>query len=82
MLLEWMTKYEPIWLALAFLVSILFEAFTAYWVLKEYQYDEKKDIEKKYRRTRTSKKTTTQPGGGSITEESTEITDPISELPK
>lgn len=82
MFLEWMTKYEPIWLATAFIISILFEAYTAYMVKREYDYDEQKDIEKKQKRTRVTKKVTTQPGGGSVTEESTETTEPVQEEKK
>lgn len=75
-ILEWMAKYEPIWLAVAFLVSIAFEAYTAWMVKKEYDYDEQKDIEKKQKRTKTTKKTTTQPSGVSVVEESTETVEP------
>ncbi len=77
--LDFMTKWEPIWLALAFIVSIGFEAFTAYWIVKEYQYDEAKDLEKKQRKTRTTKKTTSKPGGETVVEESQEVTEPINQ---
>lgn len=79
MLLDWMAKWEPIWLAVAFIVSIAFEAYTAWMMKKEYDYDEQKDIEKKQKRTRTTKKTTTQPSGASVVEESSEIVEPTGE---
>lgn len=79
MFLEWMTKYEPIWLALILLVSVSLEAYTARMAKKEYDYDEQKDLEKKSKRTRTTKKTTTQPSGVSTTEETSEIIEPPQE---
>jgi hypothetical protein len=82
MILEWMTKWEPIWLGIVALISIYLEAYTAYWIVREYKYDELKDTEKKRKRTRTTKKVTTQPGGASVTEESTETSEPIMEEKK
>lgn len=76
MILEFMAKYEPIWLSIAFLISILFEAYTAWTVKREFDYDEQKDLEKKQRRTKTTKKTTTQPSGASVIEEQTETVEP------
>lgn len=49
------------------------------WAKREYEYDEAKDIEKKQRRTKTTKKVTMQPGGVSTTEETTEVTEPTGE---
>lgn len=81
MFLEFMTKWEPVWLALILLCSISLEAYTARMAKREFDYDEQKDIEKKQKRTRTTKKTTTQPGGTSVIEESSEITEPSGEKP-
>lgn len=74
MILEWMAKWEPVWLA----AILLAEWVTGmYQRNREYRYDENKDLEKKQRKTKTTKKTTTQPGGTSTTEETTETTEPI-----
>ena len=78
-ILEFMTKWEPVWLFLVLFPELLAGLYSA-WILKrEYDYDEAKDIEKKQKRTRTTKKTTTQPGGASVTEETTETVSPIEE---
>lgn len=82
MFLEWIAKYESIWLFLFAILSLGFEAYTAFILKKEYDYDEAKDIEKKHKRTKTTKKVTTQPGGGSVSEETTETTEPIPEEKK
>lgn len=75
MILEWMAKWEPIWLA----AILLAEWMTGlYQRNREFRYDEAKDIEKKQKRTKTTKKTTTQ-AGGTIVEESTETSEPIAE---
>jgi len=47
-----------------------------YYVAREFYYDRDKDIEKKQRRTRTTKKTTNK-AGESIVEETTETTTPF-----
>lgn len=51
-------------------------------LIVEYRYDERKDLEKKQRKTRTTKKVTTQPGGASTTEETTEVSEPVPGGPK
>lgn len=84
MFLELMTKYEPIWLFVILLVETTIGFITLRWIVKEYEYDAQKDLEKKQRRTKTTKKTTTQPSGISTTEEQTEIIEPMPqpELPR
>lgn len=78
--LEWMGKYEPIWLFLILFPEMLAGLYSA-WILKrEYDYDAEKDLAKKQRRTRTTKKTTTKPSGESTTEETTETTEPSHEV--
>ena len=67
---EWLSRWEPIWLFLILAIEMVAGLYTAYMVKKEYDYDRDKDIAKR-KRTRT-KKTTTNPGGASIVEE-TEI---------
>jgi predicted histidine transporter YuiF (NhaC family) len=78
-MLEILAKWEPLWLLVVLVIGLIFEGYTAYVVKKEYDYDEQKDIEKKQKRTKTTKKTTTQPGGASIVEEATEVTEPVKE---
>lgn len=53
-------------------LMLVAELFICYMLVLEYKYDEKKDIDKKQKRTRTTKKTTTTPSGETITEESSE----------
>lgn len=79
MLLEFMARWEPLWLFCVLLLETYFGYQTLVWVKKEYAYDEQKDVEKKQKRTRTTKKTTTQPSGASITEESSEVVEPTGE---
>lgn len=79
MILELSAKYEPIWLFIFLLLGLVIEFHSNYMLRKEFDYDEQKDLEKKQKRTRTTKKVTTQPGGGSITEESVETSEPIQE---
>jgi hypothetical protein len=89
----YLEHWEPTWLfwlifgefavAIAGLVvaiaALRYGRLSYEWIKKEYEYDEAKDLEKKQRRTRTSKKTTTQPGGISVVEESTETVEPTGE---
>jgi hypothetical protein len=75
--LEWFAKYEPVWLFLVLFPELLAALYSA-WILKrEFDYDANKDLEKKQKKTRTTKKTVTQPGGTSTTEETTETSEPI-----
>lgn len=46
-----------------------------WWI--EYKYDANKDLKKK--KTKSTKKTTTQPDGSSVTEEAIETSEPIKE---
>jgi len=64
------------------LLNFLVECAILYVLVREYRYDEQKDLEKKQRRTKTTKKTTTHKDGTNITEESTEAIEPISSLEK
>ena len=93
MFTDWLKLNEHIWLfwqlnieiflgatsAILCLFMLGHERASAEWLKREYEYDEQKDIEKKQRKTKTTKKTTTQPGGASITEEQTEVTEPMQE---
>ena len=77
MILEWMTRWEPIWLAIILLVETLAGFCTLFILIKEYNYDFQKDVEKKQKKTRTTKKTVTQPTGATTTEETTETSEPV-----
>lgn len=73
--LEWMSKWEPIWLA----AILLAEWMTGlYQRNREFRYDEAKDIQKKQRKTKTTKKTTSN-ASGTVVEESVETSEPIPE---
>lgn len=72
MFLEWMAKWEPVWLFIILFIETGVGCLTLYWVKREYDYDEAKDL-KRQKRTKTSKKTITQPSGESTTEETTEV---------
>ncbi len=78
--LEWMNKWESIWLFLVLMPEMLIGFYSAYWIKREFDYDAQKDIEKKQRKTRTTKKTTSTKDGGSVVEESTEISEPVQEV--
>lgn len=77
-----MSRWEPIWLFGLIAVETAAGLLTLYWVRREYQYDENKDLEKKQKRTRTTKKTTTQPSGVSTVEETSETVEPTQEEKK
>lgn len=79
MILELLAKYEPFWLLAILSIETTIGAITLYWIIKEYAYDEQKDIEKKQKRTKTTKKSTTSPSGVSTVEETTEISEPMEE---
>lgn len=76
---EWSAWVAEWLIVILILRSIWYEKETLRMIIKEYEYDEQKDIEKKHRRTKTTKKTTQKPGGESVVEESTEISEPMEE---
>jgi hypothetical protein len=80
--LEWMGKWEPLWLFLILFPEMVAGLYSAYILKREFDYDEQKDIEKKQRRTKTTKRTTTTPGGSSTVEETSEISEPVKEETK
>lgn len=71
--MEWIKTYESEWLFIVLVTELLVSSFTAYWVWKEYRYDEAKDLRRK---TRTTKKTTKTPDGNITEEESCEVEEP------
>jgi|WetSurMetagenome_2_1015567.scaffolds.fasta_scaffold916121_3 hypothetical protein len=74
---KWLEHWEPIWLFLILAVEAVVGIFSAYILVKEYKYDEMKDLAKSQRKTRTSKKTTQSKDGGTTVEETVETTEPI-----
>ena len=58
-------------------LNFLAEIAIIYILVLEYKYDFNKDIEKKQKRTRTTKKTTTHKDGSNVQEESVETVEPI-----
>lgn len=75
-ILDWMAKYEPIWLFAILFPEMVAGIYSAFILKREFDYDANKDLEKKQKRTRTTKKTTTQPTGTTV-EETTETTEPV-----
>lgn len=74
---NFLLKWEPLWLLSVLLGEGLIGYITLTWVKREYFYDEGKDLARKQKKTKTTKKTTTQPGGASIVEEQTEVSENI-----
>ena len=74
--LDWMAKYEPIWLFAILFPEMVAGIYSAFILKREFDYDAQKDIEKKQRRTKTTKKTSTK-DGATIIEESSEISEPV-----
>lgn len=80
MILEWFSKWEPIWLFLILLTETWVGILSLIWLRREYFYDKEKDDSRKQRKTKTTKKTTKGASGESIVEESVEVTEPTQEV--
>ena len=76
---SWLGHWQYIWFFLILSVELVVSTITMYWVIKEYAYDENKDLEKKQRKTKTTKKTTRGVTGEEIVEETTETSEPMAE---
>lgn len=76
---DWLLKWEPIWLFYILFIEMLVGSATLVILIKEYKYDEAKDLEKKQKKTKTSKKVTESKTGDKITEEVTETSEPMKE---
>lgn len=74
---KWLEHWEPLWLFLVLFTETVIGFFSAYILVKEYRYDELKDLAKSQRKTRTSKKTTQSKDGGTTVEETVETTEPM-----
>lgn len=75
----YLEHWYPLWWSIVFVIEMFVGMATLYILIKEYRYDEAKDLEKKQRKTRTTKKTTEQKDGVKVTEETTEVSEPIKE---
>ena len=75
MIKEFIYQHEPLWLFVILMAGL--ELHSNYMLRKEYEYDKAKDDKRK--RTRTTKKTTSRPGGETVTEEQTETSEPVGE---
>ena len=73
-------EFEPIWLLAVLLAEGLVGYVTLTWVKREFYYDADKDVARKQKKTKTTKKTTTQPGGASVVEEATEVSENIPDV--
>ena len=73
----WLSHWEPLWLILVLLFECLLSMIMIYWMVREYRYDSDKDLAKKQRRTKTTKCTTTKPGGETSVEETSEVSEPV-----
>lgn len=69
--------WYPLWWSIVFVIEMFVGIATLYILIKEYRYDEAKDLEKKQRKTRTTKKITEQKDGAKVTEETTEVSEPM-----
>lgn len=76
---KFLEYWEPLWLFLVLVAETVVGAAILWWTVKEYRYDEDKDIQKKHKRTKTTKKTTSTKDGGSVVEETTETSEPVEE---
>jgi hypothetical protein len=74
---SWLTHWEATWLLVVLLGELVVSSITLYWVIREYAYDENKDLEKNRKRTKTTKKTTRGKDGGETTEEVIETSEPM-----
>lgn len=74
---SWLGQWEPLWLIVVLLFECVLSMIMIYWMVREFKYDADKDIAKKQRKTRTSKKTSESKDGTKTTEEVTEVSEPI-----
>lgn len=79
---KFLGEWQYIWFFVILSLGLAVEIHSNYMLRKEYEYDENKDLEKKQRRTRTTKKTTMSKAGESTVEETTEVSEPVQENQK
>ena len=73
----WLKLNEHIWLFWQLNIEIVLGFLTAMYVVREFHYDANKDAAKKQKKTRTTKKTTQNKNGQKVTEEVTEVSEPM-----
>jgi hypothetical protein len=74
---DFLLVWEPLWLLTVLLGEGLIGYITLTWVKREFFYDADKDSARRQKKTKTTKKTTTQPNGISVVEEATESSEGI-----
>jgi len=70
---EFFTKWEGLWLFIVLVAGLAIEFHSNYMLRKEYEYDEQKDLLRKQKRVRVTRKLT-KTADGSTVEENTEET--------
>jgi hypothetical protein len=75
----WLEHWYPLCWSIVFTIEMSVGIAILSMAIKEYRYDESKDLEKKQRKTRTTKKVTEQKDGAKVTEETTETSEPVKE---
>lgn len=76
---NWLEHWYPLCWTVVFLIEMNVGIAILTMAIKEYKYDESKDLEKKQRKTRTTKKVTESKDGGKVVEETTEVSEPMKE---
>lgn len=71
---EFLNKWEGLWLFIVLIAGLMIEFHSNYMLRKEYEYDEQKDILRKQKRVRVTKKLTTAKDGSTIQETTEETT--------
>lgn len=71
---DFFTKWEGLWLFIVLVAGLAIEFHSNYMLRKEYEYDEQKDILRKQKRVRITKKITTAKDGSTIEENTEETT--------
>ena len=74
---KFLGDWQYLWFFAILFVELLVSTCTLVVVWMEYKYDANKDLEKKQRRTKTTKRTTKGKDGGEVTEETTEVSEPM-----
>jgi hypothetical protein len=71
---EVLTKWEGLWLFVVLIAGLCIEFHSNYMLRKEYEYDEQKDILRKQKRVRVTKKVTKNKDGSTVEENTEETT--------
>lgn len=71
---EILTKWEGLWLFIVLVAGLAVEFHSNYMLRKEYEYDEQKDILRKQKRVRVTRKLTKAKDGSTVEEHTEETT--------